>query len=272
MIYDGEIMTPIDFDPTNLKTLFQEIGLYSPKGKFYQQRVRKHEQVFAYINQIESALKKLSTKRPVVMVDCGCGKSYLSFILYEYCKTILNRNVKIIGIDNNPDLIDKCNKTAKELKFDQMHFFASTVGEFKIDVDVDIVYSLHACNTATDQMIAQGVALDARYIFSVSCCQHRNRKNMSQHPLKSISRFQPYKERLVDMIGDSMRALLLEHLGYGVDIFEFVAAEHTPKNIMLRGIKGTAKKYETETAMTQYKQLVELFNFSPALEDLLTLK
>ena len=94
---------------------------------------------------------------------------------------------------------------------------------------------------------------------------------MSQHPLKSISRFQPYKERLVDMIGDSMRALLLEHLGYGVDIFEFVAAEHTPKNIMLRAIKGAAKKYEIETAMTQYKQLVELFNFSPALEELLPL-
>lgn len=115
-------MTSIDFDPISLKTLFQEIGLYSPKGEFYQQRVRKHAQVFAYINQIESALKKLSTKRPVVMVDCGCGKSYLSFILYEYCKTILNRNVKIIGIDNNPELIDKCNNTAKELKFDQMHF------------------------------------------------------------------------------------------------------------------------------------------------------
>lgn len=262
-------MTQLDFDSTNLKNLFREVGLYSPKDEFYEQRVRKHQQVFSYIIQIKAAFSKLSTKRPIVLVDCGCGKSYLSFILYEYCRTILDRKLKIIGIDNNPDLISKCQATAAELGFESMHFYCSDVGAFKIDEKVDIVYSLHACNTATDQTIAKGVALGAEYIFSVSCCQHTNRKKMVKHPLASISRFQPYKERLVDMIGDSMRALLLENLGYGVKIFEFIAAEYTPKNIMLRAIKNSAKKQERESAVANYNQLVQMFNFAPALEEML---
>ncbi len=266
------VMSQLDFDSTNLKTLFREVGLYGPKNEFYSARVHKHQQVLDYIIQIRSALAKLSTKRPIVMVDCGCGKSYLSFVLYEYCKTVLGRKLKIIGIDNNPDLIRKCNDSAKELGFSEMVFYDSTVGACKIDEKVDIVYSLHACNTATDQTIAKGIELNAKYIFSVSCCQHRNRKNMSGHPLKSISRFQPYKERLVDMVGDSMRGLLLEHFGYGINIFEFTAATYTPKNIMLRGVKDTVKKQDKESAVTKYKQLTEMFNFVPALEKLLDVK
>jgi SAM-dependent methyltransferase len=203
------------------------------------------------------------------MVDCGCGKSYLSFVLYEYCKSILKRKVKIIGIDHNPDLIDKCKIAAKELSFEDMFFYDQKVEKFKDEEKVDIVYSLHACDTATDQTIAQGVELGAKYIFSVSCCQHTNRKNMSKHPLSSVSRYQPYKERLVDMLGDSMRGLLLEHLNYGVDIFEFVASEYTPKNIMLRAIKDTAKKIEQSNAMANYKNLAEMFNFAPSLESML---
>lgn len=258
-----------DFDSENLKTLFREIGLYSPKGEFYAERARKHQQVFSYIIQLKAALSKLSTKRPIVFLDCGCGKSYLSFIFYEYCKTILNRPVKILGIDNNSDLIDKCNQTARELNFDNMHFYCSGIEPFKSTEAIDIVYSLHACNTATDQTIAKGIELNARYIFSVSCCQHLNRKKMAQHPMHSVSRHQPYKERLVDMLGDSMRALLLEHLGYGVKVFEFVAAEQTPKNIMLRATSNTAKKSEKEGAMAHYKHLVATFNFAPHLEQLL---
>lgn len=262
-------MKQLDFNSANLKNLFREVGLYSPKNQFYAERVRKHQQVFAYIAQIKSAFNKLSTKRPIVLVDCGCGKSYLSFILYEYCKTILDRKVKIIGIDNNPDLISKCQKTAQELDFEHMAFCCADVETFVADEDIDIVYSLHACDTATDQTIATGIKCDAKYIFSVSCCQHTNRGKIKKHPLQNVTRHQPYKERLVDMLGDSMRALLLQHMGYGVNIFEFIAAEYTPKNIMLRAIKGSVKKSEQENARSNYRQLVEMFNFAPALETLL---
>jgi SAM-dependent methyltransferase len=258
-------MKELNFDSTNLKKIFREIGLYNPNAQFYAERAHKHQQVFAYIIQIKAAFSKLSTKRPIVLLDCGCGKSYLSFILYEYCKTILEREPRIIGIDNNADLICKCKKTAEELKFKNMEFYNSSIEAFNTNKAVDIVYSLHACDTATDQTIAKGVLLDAKYIFSVSCCQHTNRHNMQKHPLQCITRHQPYKERLADMAGDSMRALILEHLGYGVKLFEFTAAEYTPKNIMLRAIKNTVKRQDQETAKDNYNKLVAMFNFSPAL-------
>jgi hypothetical protein len=261
----------VDFDSARLKVLFKEIGLYGPKEEFYIERRSKHKQVLSYIVQVKAALRKLSSKRPIVLLDCGCGKSYLSFILYEYCQTVLGREVKIIGVDNNLELIESCKKTAKELKFSNMQFHSLDVAAFKPEENVDIVYSLHACDTATDQTIAKGIALQAKYILSVSCCQHTNRKKMAKHPLKNISKHHPYKERLADMIGDSMRALLLEHFGYGVKIFEFVAAEQTPKNIMLRAVNLSVKKQDKENAMASYRQLVEMFNFSPALADLLEL-
>lgn len=259
----------LDFNLDNLTTLLREIGLYNPKGQFYQQRICKNQQILAYIPQIASAIGKLSTKRPIVMLDCGCGKSYLSFVLYEYCAKVLERKIKIIGVDSNSELIDKCNCSALTLGFDNMYFYNAGIEAFNFDDSIDIAYSLHACDFATDQTIAKGVQLGAKYIFSVSCCQHSNRENLRRHPLTSVSRYQPYKERLVDMVGDSMRALLLEQLGYGVNIFEFVAAEHTPKNVMLRAVKNTVKKQDRVKAAGEYQCLVEMFGFAPKLEGLL---
>jgi hypothetical protein len=204
-----------------------------------------------------------------VLLDCGCGKSYLSFVLYQYCQEVLGRELNIIGIDNNAELIGKCNDSAKNLGFTGMQFHNSDIAAFKTDAKIDITYSLHACNTATDQTIAKGINMGAQYIFSVSCCQHTNREKMAGHCLASISRYRPYKERLVDMVGDSMRALLLEHLGYGVSIFEFATTAQTPKNIMLRAIKGTVKQQDQTQAMAKYKELVKGFNFAPALENML---
>lgn len=257
----------LEFDPEKIKNLFREVGLSNRNNECYAARSHKHLQVFAYIDQIKAAFSKLSTKRPLVMIDCGCGRSYLSFILYEYCKSVLNKKIIIYGIDSNSDLISNCDKTAKALGFENMRFYNSDVGSCKIMEDIDIVYSLHACDTATDQTIAKGIEVGAKYIFSVSCCQHTNRNKITNHPLKCVSRHQPYKERLVDMLGDTMRGLLLEHLGYGVKIFEFVAAEQTPKNIMLRAIKNTVKIRDREEALANYKQLTTMFNFSPALEE-----
>lgn len=260
----------LEINLSRLNKLLSQIGLYNPKQEFYTQRERKYQQVYSYIIQIKTALNKLSTKRPIIIVDCGCGRSYLSFILYEYCTNVLSRKINIIGIDNNAELIAKCKRAASELNFIGMKFFDSSLKEFTYNDPVDIVYSLHACNTATDLTIAKGVMLGAQYIFSVSCCQHDNRTHLSRHPLRTITRHMPYKERLVDMIGDSMRGLLLEHLGYRVNLFEFVASEHTPKNILLRAIKNAAKKQDREVAISEYKKLVDMFHFSVALENLLS--
>ena len=252
-----------------LQELFREVGLHNPKGEIYKERSRKYAQLFSYIVQLESAFKKLTTKRPLVLVDCGCGKSYLSFLLYEYCQRVLKRKVKIIGIDHNHALIEKCKGIAKKLAYKNMSFYDQSIQSLPIDPPVDVVYSLHACDTATDQTLAQGIMLQAKYIFSVSCCQHTNRSKFRSNILRQVSRFQPYKERLVDMIGDTMRGLLLEHIGYAVKLFEFVAAEHTPKNIVLRAVNGAVKKTDQELALSRYCELTQTFHFKPALESLI---
>lgn len=262
-------MTQLHFNLDNLTTIFRELGLYNPKNNFYKGRDRKHQQILAYIPQLQTAFSKLSAKRQLVLLDCGCGKSYLSFIVYHYFHNLMGRDLKIIGVDRNSDVINKCQNSAANLGFENMYFYCADIEQFELNEELDIIYSLHACDTATDRTIFKGVNLGAKYIFSVSCCQHTNRDNMRQHPLTSISRHKAYKERLADMIGDSMRALLLENLGYGVDIFEFVTAEQTPKNIMLRAVKNRVKKQDKDIAMARYKDLANMFNFEPALEKML---
>jgi SAM-dependent methyltransferase len=249
--------------------ILRTIGLQNPGGRLYLKGARKYQQILAYVPQIESALSKLSAKRTIVMLDAGCGKSYLSFLLYAYCTEVLGREVRIVGIDRNPELIDQCREAASELGFSNMEFYAADVESFAMEDQLDIVYSLHACDTATDQTIAKGVEFGARFIFSVSCCQHTNRHSMRKHPMKSVSRHTVYGERLADMVADSMRALLLEHLGYGVKVFEYVASEWTPKNVMLRAVRNTARKTEIESALTAYERLADAFSFRPELEGIL---
>ena len=260
----------MDFNLTSIKKIYNQIGLCNPQDNFYKGKDDKYHQVVSYCAHIVAAINKLSSKRNIVMIDCSCGKSYLSFVLYAYCTTILNRKIKIIGIDTNADLTRKCKESAQKLCYKNMHFYNIAVGDFKLDCKADIVYSLHACDTATDQTIAAGINFNAKYIFSVSCCQHTNRKHMSGHPLTAISRFQPYKERLTDMIGDSMRALLLESNNYGVRLFEFTAPKHTQKNIMLRASRNQVKKQDRDTAPASYDSLTRMFKFKPALENLIS--
>jgi len=264
-------MKNLNIDLEKLTPFFRKIGLYNPANQFYAKQVRKHQQILAYLPQIMAALNQLSTKRPIVLVDCGCGKSYLSFILYAYCSNVLKRPVKIIGIDRNPELIRQCKATAEALGFSNMHFYAGDLASVHIDEKIDITYSLHACDAATDHCIAKGINLGARYIFSVSCCQHTNRNKIRKHPLTKLTKHGPYKERLVDMINDSLRALLLEHKGYRVKIFEFINTEKTPKNIMLRATINAAKKQDTESAMSHYKKLTKLFNIKLKLEELISI-
>ena len=260
----------MNIDLTKINKIYNQIGLCNPQDNFYKGKDDKYHQVVAYCAHIISAINKLSSKRDVVMVDCSCGKSYLSFVLYAYCTTILDRKIKIIGIDTNAVLISKCKDTAQKLGYTNMHFYNTAVGDFRLDGAADIVYSLHACDTATDQTIAAGINFKAKYIFSVSCCQHTNRKRLSGHPLTAVSRFQPYKERLTDMVGDSMRALLLEGNNYGVRLFEFTPQKHTQKNIMLRAVRNQVKKQDRDGAAVNYDSLTRMFKFKPALENLIS--
>ncbi len=262
-------MENIKVDTNELKKLYKNIGFMNPAGGKYKERICKNSQVNDYLTQIISAIKKLSTKKEIVLLDCACGRSYLSFVVYYYCQEILKRKIRIIGVDKNADLILKCRKIACELDFKNVRFYCNDIMELKLDMTPDIVYCLHACDTATDMTIAKGIRENAKYIITVSCCQHTTMKQIRQHPLTCITRFKPYKERIVEMISDSMRALLLEQQGYSVDIFEFTSTRNTAKNIMVRAIKGNRNLIKEDKSKCEYIKLQNSFHIRPAAEKFL---
>jgi len=239
------------------------IGLASPNGNNYKERLHKQQQMLDYYVAIKSIIKKLSTKRTLYLYDCACGRGYLSFYLNYYLQKDGFNNIEFICIDSNKDLIELCKQIASKMKMTNMTFYDSQIVDFDVPKRPDIVYSLHACDTATDQMIYKGIMENARYILSVSCCQHTMQKQMKKHPLAMVSRHKPFKERLADMISDSLRALILESYGYKVTVYEFVSATYTPKNIMLKCEKV---RQANSLAMNEYEKLARLFNMHPVLK------
>ena len=242
------------------------IGLANPKGDSYKARAHKQQQMIDYYTSLKAIIKKLSTKRTLYLYDCGCGRSCLSFYLNYFLKKDGWENIQFICIDTNEKLIERCRETARRLGMDNMSFHAASIQDFAFPAQPEILYSLHACDSAIDQMIYQGIKENARHILSVSCCQHTNRKKMKGHPMVAVTRHGLYKERLTDMVADSLRALLLEAQGYKVNIFEFVNSSHTPKNVMVRCEKIQPASDQTRLALEEYDKLSALFNFHPKLE------
>ncbi len=258
-----------NFNPEELESIFEVIGLSNQEGVPYKQRMSKYRQVFDFLIHIEKAINNLSTKRPLTIVDCACGRSYLSFITNDYLLRVLNKKVTFICIDYNSHVIEQSQNAAKSLGFDNMKFICNDIFHVKLDKRPDIVYSLHACNTATDMTVAKGIQEQAKYIMTVSCCQHFVRSNMKKHPLTSMTRYGVYKERIADMVADTMRSLILEQAGYQTHLFEYVPARETPKNIMIRAAKGSYSEKRAQEAQNEYNELKEIFHVEPKLKEYL---
>lgn len=251
-----------------LSIIFKEIGLANKNGEDYKERLKKHKQIYDYLLHLNKAVERLSKKRDIILVDCGCGKSYLSFVANYYFSNVEKRRVKFICIDYNEKVIATSKSVADELGFDNMEFICDDIFNVDFQIKPDIVYSLHACDTATDMTIAKGILEDAKYIMTVSCCQHTVRKQIKKHPLTSVTRHGVYKERVVDMVADSMRTLLLESKGYKVKVFEYVATSETPKNVMVRAVKiGAVSENRHMKILDNYMRLKQMFNVEPKLNE-----
>ena len=249
----------------DINELFAQIGLADTQGKEYSERQKKRSQLYDYLAVLKAIIRKLSSKRTLNLLDCACGRSYLSFFLNYMLQEMGQNNLHFIGVDTNKELIEKCRLTASALDFTNMEFIHSSIMDCYVGDNIDIVYSLHACDTATDQTILKGIMTNARYILSVSCCQQFTKRQMKQHPLSGITRHARYKERIVDMVSDSLRALLLEACGYKVDVFEFTSPKSTPKNILLRGERINTTEEKRIKALEKYIELADLFHVQPAL-------
>jgi len=256
--------TDLTIDELNI-----EIGLTAPNGTDYQQRSHRHQQLLDYYTTVKALMKKLSTKRTLYFYDCGCGRGYLSFYLNYLLKRDGYQNIHFICIDWNAKLITRNQEVIEKLNINNMTFVSANIFDYKFENTPDILYSLHACDTATDMMIYKGISENARHILSVSCCQHEMRRQLKSGLMGTITRHKPYKERLTDMIADSLRTLLLEIVGYKVTVFEFTSTTYTDKNVMLKCEKVGTTPIKIEIAQNEYHELSQLFEMNPKLEEYL---
>jgi len=242
------------------------LGIMDSSGKVKNKKYDKFKQINRYLEIVSDCISKLDGKETIRIVDFGCGKAYLTFALYHYFVKILKYNVEIVGLDLKEDVIEKCNLIAKELQYDQLVFKIGDIKEYISDKKIDMVISLHACDTATDWSIAKAISWDSEVILAVPCCQHEFFPKIHNDNMNIVERHGILKERMAAILTDGLRANVMEIMGYKTDIFEFIDMEHTPKNLVIRGFnRGTISKQDVE----EYKRFKKYWNINPELEEIM---
>jgi hypothetical protein len=254
-------------DSEEASELLKAIEIANSDGSIKADMMRKYVQIDNFIKLIQPLLSQSSQKKKINILDCGSGKSYLSFVMNYFLREKLRRNCHFYCIDTNDEIIEKCRSIKQKLGYDNMEFRVSQIKDFQPNEKIDIVCSLHACDTATDETIAKGILLEAPFLLVVPCCQHEVTNQLTDHPLKAITRHGVYKSRLADLLTDAMRTLLLEAVGYKVRVMEYVSPIYTPKNILIQAEKIQSKN---SMAFEQYLELKATFGgISIELENLI---
>ena len=241
-----------------------DLGVMNAQGKVISAKYDKFRQINRFLEFVEDILPKLPKEREVTILDFGCGKSYLTFAMYYYLKELQGYDVKIIGLDLKADVIANCSRLAEKYGYDKLHFLQGDIAEYEGVRAVDMVVTLHACDTATDFALAKAVEWGARVILSVPCCQHEVNKQIKNELLEPVLRYGILKERLSALLTDGIRANLLEAKGYDTQILEFIDMEHTPKNLLIRAVKT-----EKEKNIGDLEELLCQLQVKPMLKKLL---
>lgn len=220
----------------------EDLGVMTADGKVIRSRYDKFRQINRFLEFIEDILPRLDKSRENVIIDFGCGKSYLTFAMYYYLHELRGYEVRIIGLDLKQDVIDRCNRLSEAYGFDKLKFYHGDIASYDGVDHVDMVVTLHACDTATDYALEKAVKWDASVILSVPCCQHELNKQMDNELLRPVFQYGLIKERMAALYTDALRAEILENRGYRTQILEFIDMEHTPKNILIRAVKQGGPK------------------------------
>ncbi len=242
-----------------------DLGVMTQDGRIVRTRYDKFRQINRFLEFIEDILPKLDKDREVTILDFGCGKSYLTFAMYYYLHELKQYDVRIIGLDLKEDVIEHCSKLSEKYGYEKLKFCQGDIASYEGVNQVDMVVTLHACDTATDYALAKAVRWGAKVILSVPCCQHEFNGQMENELLAPVFSYGILKERMAALITDGMRAKMLEQVGYETQILEFIDMEHTPKNLLIRAVYTGKKKDQDE----KWKECLKEFHVTSTLETLL---
>ena len=244
-----------------------ELGVMTPDGTVRKSRYDKFRQVNRFLELVDDVVPALRSDGTLRIVDFGCGKSYLTFAIHHLLTELRGREVEIVGLDLKDDVIEACSSLAARSGAEGLRFQQGDIGSFDAREKVDLVVSLHACDTATDEALAQAVRWQADVILAVPCCQKEAYRQIRSPLLAPLLRHGLAKERLAALVTDTLRAQLLELQGYRTQLVEFVPLEHTAKNVLIRAVKGAPAGAEVRRA---YEELRDALGLDPALERLLS--
>ncbi|ONI47168.1 SAM-dependent methyltransferase, partial [Candidatus Epulonipiscium fishelsonii] len=249
---------------TSKEFLF-ELGIMTKDGQIKPSKYNKYKQINKYLETISSVIRDLDQDFYHI-IDLGSGKSYLTFAVYHYITKICGKDVNIIGVDLKKDVIEFCNNLAKKLNYNNLSFVSEDINDINLE-NVDIVISLHACNTATDAVLFKAIKCQAKVILAVPCCHNECYTQIKNEILFPVLQYGILKEKIASFITDGLRAKLLESVGYNVVVSEFIDMEHTPKNIL---IKATLNKFLFDPKIyNEYTNLSNFLSLNLTLEKLL---
>ena len=252
-----------------------DLGVMTKEGQIVHSRYDKYRQINRFLEFIEDILPQLDKHKENVIIDFGCGKSYLTFAMYYYLKELKGYPVRIIGLDLKEEVIRHCSELSIRYGYDKLSFTCGDIASYEGVDHVDMVVTLHACDLATDYALEKAVGWDAKVILSVPCCQHELNKQIKNPLLQPVLEYGLIKERMAALYTDAIRAQILEYTGYNTQILEFIDMEHTPKNILLRAVSrkkneiSPAEEEKRQKAGEQVKELIRFLHADPAIVRLL---
>lgn len=245
------------------KPYLHQLNLTDSEGKVYKNAQDKWKQINHYIELLSSSLVNLPREKRLKVVDMGAGKGYLTFALYDYLKNNLQRDVEVVGVEFRKDLVDFCNQVAKDSGFEGLSFVEGTIEDFRSEEPIDVLIALHACDTATDDAIFMGIQNESSLIVVAPCCHKQVRRELeavkAKNDLDFMIKYGIFLERHAEMLTDSIRSLIMEYYGYEMRVMQFISDQHTPKNVMLVGLKKSTDSKKQSEILNKIQELKQYF-------------